>query len=361
MLIPYNTDAPLYHYPISTVTLIVVNVIFFITFCLDSSGPLDDSGLSSRRLSSREAKELFDGLNRDNLSEEEIDVLLENLSLEDELPTTWRNHLMLQFGQGLLPWQWLTSMFMHQDIFHLLGNMFFLWAFGLILEGKLGWWRFAGLYLIMGVLQAMIVQVLMLFSYGAALGASGAIFALLALVVIFAPSNIFETLLLIGLYPITIEISTLIFGFIFVVLNCLGLFLEGGAMSSELLHMIGFGVGLPFGFVMLLRGMVDCEGYDIISYFQGKEGKESTVGKKKKSRTQSRKAESDSSTTTEAATKNSEKVQAMLLSQIDEAIAGGNYDLAVTMQKRWHRTTRMYMASTSADDGHSALRPKSRI
>ncbi len=61
----------------------------------------------------------------------------------------------------------------------------------------------------------------------------------------FAPSNIFETLLLIGLYPITIEISTLIFGFIFVVLNCLGLFFEGGAMSSELLHMIGFGVGYP--------------------------------------------------------------------------------------------------------------------
>ncbi len=125
MLIPYNTDAPLYHYPISTVTLIVVNVIFFFAFCLDSSGPLDDSGLSSRRLSSREAKELFDGLNRDNLSEEEIDVLLENLSLEDELPTTWRDHLVLQFGQGLLPWQWLTSMFMHQDIFIFWATCFF--------------------------------------------------------------------------------------------------------------------------------------------------------------------------------------------------------------------------------------------
>ena len=37
MLIPYSTDAPIYHYPIATVTLIVINVLFFFAFCIGLS------------------------------------------------------------------------------------------------------------------------------------------------------------------------------------------------------------------------------------------------------------------------------------------------------------------------------------
>ena len=105
----------------------------------------------------------------------------------------WRTELVLQYGRGLRPWQWLTSIFMHSDIMHLVGNMIFLWSFGLLLEGKLGWWLFAVVYLGMGAAQSFVEQTLMLFSSGSSLGASSAIFSLLALVVIFAPLNSFET------------------------------------------------------------------------------------------------------------------------------------------------------------------------
>src|SRR5579862_4155845 len=87
----------------------------------------------------------------------------------------------LQFGQGLHPLQWITNNFLHADILHLVGNMFFLWGFGLVVEGKLGWWRFLLLYLTMGAIYGFIIQAVMLGAHGAALGASGVIFGLMAI------------------------------------------------------------------------------------------------------------------------------------------------------------------------------------
>ena len=50
---------------------------------------------------------------------------------------------MLEIGNGVHPLQWFSNLFMHGGIMHLLGNMVFLWVFGIIVEGKLGWWAFA--------------------------------------------------------------------------------------------------------------------------------------------------------------------------------------------------------------------------
>ena len=86
-LIPYGTNAPIYHWPIATVGLIVINVVVF-----------------ALSIASPESVEPF----------------------------------ILAFGDGFHPVQWITSNFLHADIFHLIGNMLFLWAFGIIVEGKLG-------------------------------------------------------------------------------------------------------------------------------------------------------------------------------------------------------------------------------
>ena len=44
-----------------------------------------------------------------------------------------------------------TSMFMHSDMWHLMGNMVFLWAFGRRLEDACGSWRFLLFYLLAGL------------------------------------------------------------------------------------------------------------------------------------------------------------------------------------------------------------------
>ena len=73
----------------------------------------------------------------------------------------------------------LTSMFMHGSLMHLLGNMLFLWIFGDNIEDDLGRARYAGFYLLTGLI-ASLAHVVSTFVVGdnpfiPSLGASGAI------------------------------------------------------------------------------------------------------------------------------------------------------------------------------------------
>lgn len=80
MLIPYSTDAPLYHYPISTVSLIVLNVLCFFAFCTEPVSPklesLEFRDLSGKVLGVDEVEEEIARLEISGLDAEEyIDSL----------------------------------------------------------------------------------------------------------------------------------------------------------------------------------------------------------------------------------------------------------------------------------------------
>lgn len=107
-----------------------------------------------------------------------------------ELTDAW---YLLPYSIGPEPWRLITSAFLHspQSILHLLFNMYALFIFGPVLESFLGRGRFLALYLIgalggsLGVLTSVEVWV---FTDGVrnapagALGASGAVFALMGAV-----------------------------------------------------------------------------------------------------------------------------------------------------------------------------------
>jgi membrane associated rhomboid family serine protease len=79
------------------------------------------------------------------------------------------------------PWRIVTHMFAHSPSFpylHLVFNMLTLFLFGRVLESMLGRWRFLGLYAVSGLGGA--VAVMLLSPDRPVLGASGAIFGLLA-------------------------------------------------------------------------------------------------------------------------------------------------------------------------------------
>jgi len=125
---PYSTDAPIYYWPITTVCIIVANILVF----------------------------LFE--------------------LYDFEQAQW---LMLEVGHGLHPVQWLTCHFMHAGFMHLIGNMISLWAFGLVIEGKLGPWKTLLVYLGIGVVHGAFVQIAMLgHEPNYCLGASAVIYGL---------------------------------------------------------------------------------------------------------------------------------------------------------------------------------------
>ncbi|MET0226436.1 MAG: rhomboid family intramembrane serine protease [Dokdonella sp.] len=85
---------------------------------------------------------------------------------------------MLRFSE-FDPRRMLGAMFLHGGVGHLLGNMIFLAALGLLVEGALGAWLFLAVYLLGGTGSAMFSLAWRWGDAGSALGASGAIAALM--------------------------------------------------------------------------------------------------------------------------------------------------------------------------------------
>ena len=178
---------------------------------------------------------------------------------------------MLSIGDGLHPVQWLTTNFLHASFSHYLFNMFFLWVFGLVVEGKLGTLKMLAVYLGIGIFYGATVQIMMLGHEPThCLGASAIIFGLAMMSLVWAPRNTIYALLIIIIRFKYLEtkISTLVV--IALTLQIGVLYLIGGGMSSEFLHLVGAAIGLVVGLTMLKMKLVDCEDWDIFSVWAGR-------------------------------------------------------------------------------------------
>lgn len=330
-MIPISTDAPIYHYPIATVGMIVLNVIMFFAFCLTPGDEkiqfVDEDGRIYHNI--REAEDEL--TRRMRIDPEEGERFKENLEIEI-VDGGWRRSLSLEFNT-IKPWQWVTNNFMHGGIGHLIGNMIFLWAFGIIVEGKVGSLLFTLIYVGIGTLYGFTLQFLSLifWSHGSALGASAAIFGLLAFCIAWAPANEFT----IWFRFFTFDITILMYGFFFVAQEVFFFGIQGFSMSSELLHILGFAVSLPIGLWMVRNGHVDCEGWDLISYLQGNTGTDSIVGKDKiKQKAQKQRAKEREAIRQLNTEPPPEQRVAKMVEQVEQAINQGEYGLAVKLQNR---------------------------
>ena len=219
MFLPYNTDAPLYYWPIVTVAMIVANVLFFI-----------------------------------------LEIANPEFAFE----------YSLAIGDGLHPIQWVTHNFLHADVMHLLGNMFAFWSFGLIVEGKTGPLKSTLIYLGIGIIHGFVVQVLMLeHEPTRCLGASAIVFGMMAISLIWAPENTMDCFILVYFRPFFFEISVKNLVAIFLALQILTLYLMGGSLSSEFLHIVGAIIGFIIGITLLKLRLVNCEHWDIFSIWAG--------------------------------------------------------------------------------------------
>jgi membrane associated rhomboid family serine protease len=96
----------------------------------------------------------------------------------------------------------LTAMFLHGGWSHIIGNMIFLQAFGRAVEGRLGWWRYIGVYLLGGFAAWGLHMFVDPMSSIPALGASGAIAGVLGAYLVFYPKAEFKTLFIVGFLPL---------------------------------------------------------------------------------------------------------------------------------------------------------------
>ncbi len=287
MLLPYSTDATLYHLPIATVTLIVINTLVFFAYPLRTNDELSVPQIlelieqmhEHGALSNEEYGDLLGEVEED---EEEEFLLDEELGEEEPAPPEDEevtipapDPLSLQYGRGLLPWQWITSNFLHADIFHLVGNMIWLWTFGLIVEGKIGWKRFLMVYFGIGISECIIEQTLMLFSFptpwSCSLGASSIIFGLMAIAMLWVPAN--DIHCLIGLWSWDFPAAGL-GGFFLIYSIIIGVLFYGSGPfdtpGTELLHALGGVIGIGVGIALLKYDLVDCDNWDLFSVWAGR-------------------------------------------------------------------------------------------
>jgi rhomboid protease GluP len=160
------------------------------------------------------------------------------------------DNVVLQWGQvNLLVfqgsyYQLLTSIFIHASIVHLVGNMLFLFIFGLRAEEMFSLPEYLGIYLAGGIAGNVLS---LAFGTGlpgqlfVSVGASGAIFALFGACVIYSRRSVRQSIL-----------GALVYAFFLFFIN-----VEPGV--NILAHLGGLGFGLIVGYLIATRRKVDYE------------------------------------------------------------------------------------------------------
>ncbi len=132
----------------------------------------------------------------------------------------------------------LTSMFLHDGIVHLVGNMIFLAVFGVIVERSIGHMRLLAIYLAAGIGGALMHILVNPASTDVLVGSSGCIFGIMAVAAVLRP-----------------RMLVLVAGF--VLLNVwYALAGTGGAVSFGD-HLGGFAIGALFVVVARARGSLE--------------------------------------------------------------------------------------------------------
>ena len=81
----------------------------------------------------------------------------------------------------------VTNIFLHGSLFHLLGNMLFLWVFGDNVEDAMGHWRFILFFVLCGTAASLLHAVIDPTSHRPLIGASGGVSGVVAAYLILYP------------------------------------------------------------------------------------------------------------------------------------------------------------------------------
>jgi len=205
-MIPFKDDNPTATLPIVTVSLIVVNVAFFLL------SPLASGGLAAI------------------------------VSAYGAVPVE-----MLSFSGAHMK-NVFVSMFLHGGIFHVGGNMLYLWIFGNNIEDRLGHTRFLVFYLASGLVAAYAHAFAAPSSGVPMVGASGAVSGILGAYLLLYPRAKIHTIIFLGFFvDIVMLPAVAVIGFWAVVQFISGIASKGAAGVGGVAwfaHVGGFLFGL---------------------------------------------------------------------------------------------------------------------
>jgi membrane associated rhomboid family serine protease len=149
-------------------------------------------------------------------------------------------------------------MFLHGGLFHIAGNMLYLWIFGNNVEDTLGHFRFLGFYLLAGVGAAVAQVVMSPESRIPMVGASGAISGVLGAYLFLFPHATVLTLITFGFFIRFVHIPAVIVLGFWIVVQVLNGLISVGRVSDEggvawFAHIGGFVAGIVLLFLFRPR------------------------------------------------------------------------------------------------------------
>lgn len=152
----------------------------------------------------------------------------------------------------------LGHMFLHADIFHLLGNLLMLWVFGNAVCGNAGNWHYLALYLVFGVAGGCAH---LFFSHGPIVGASGAINGVVGMATALYPRNSVSVFYFLWIKPGFFEAPLWVLSLLWLVWD--GVYVLVGTFEiAAWAHIGGFFAGLVMGLLWLKLRIVTLGEWD---------------------------------------------------------------------------------------------------
>jgi len=148
-------------------------------------------------------------------------------------------------------WQPLTYQFVHDPgtIWHILGNMLFLWAFGTAVEGRMGRVGFLAFYLSGGALAGLMQLAV---SPGPVIGASGSVSAVTGAFIALFPRARVAVLMLFSV----VQVPAMLLVALYFAADLLGAFGAGRGGVGHMAHLAGTAFGLLVTMALVATGIV---------------------------------------------------------------------------------------------------------
>ncbi len=239
-MFPYADDTPSFSPPIWVIVLIALNVFIFVTTYTSGHDHYVRTIFAYGTIPAR----FFADDDSSIKFETSIWSFLQRTEIH---PEEWAAPVVTLF----------TSMFLHGGWFHLIGNMWFLWLFGDNVEDRLGKLLFPVFYIVGGLGAGLLHVLFLKDSTVPAIGASGAIAAVMGAYIYLFPQGTLATLVTFYFYWGVAHVPAPVYlGLWFVLQLAGGLVSGGGANIAFWAHIGGFVTGLLLAMLLSSLGLI---------------------------------------------------------------------------------------------------------
>ncbi len=163
-------------------------------------------------------------------------LIMIGIYLLQVLVPSFTDTLILNEESFFQPWRFLSSVFLHGSILHLLYNIFALGLFGSILEKLVGGKRF----LLIFFLSGLVANLVAVNFYNSSLGASGAIYGILGALTIVRPRMM--------VWASGMPLPMFLAAIVWTIGSVMGIFIPSNI--GHIAHLSGILVGFIFGFLV---------------------------------------------------------------------------------------------------------------